>query len=194
MYECASVPAFLQLAADLLAHHAPGVLVDRALDAARDEMVHAVLCAELASRHLGACVWPQVPEEDVRPPVPGLPGLARLAAESWLDGCLTEGVAAARAARAESLAEDPETRAVARRIAADEHRHAELGWSILAWTARRAGDAVRDTFCGLRKVDIEVEPDTERDLERYGCWGASESALTVERHAARCRRRLDSLL
>jgi hypothetical protein len=136
------VPAFLQLAAELLAHDAPLSLVERALDAACDEVRHASACAAMASRLLGYHVWPTLPELRSRP----TPSLVRLAVESWLDGCLGEGAAAKRAARDALAAGEGRTRGVWARIAEDESRHAELGWDILGWTVARAGSAARDAI------------------------------------------------
>jgi hypothetical protein len=193
-YECASIPAFLQLAAELLAHDAPLALVERTLDAACDEMAHAVLCAHVASRYLGKRLWPVVPEIEARRPLAGTPGLTRLGVESWLDGCLGEGAAAARASCATARAADPVARAVSHVIAADEHRHAELGWSILAWAIHRGGDLVRDNVRCVRDFGASQEPDDEIDLEPYGCLRAREMRDIGEAHAAGCRRRLHDLM
>jgi hypothetical protein len=159
------VPAFLQLAAELLAHGAPLSLVERALDAACDEVLHASACAEMASRLLGYQVWPTLPELRPRP----TPSLVRLAVESWLDGCLGEGAAAKRAAREVLVARDARTRAVWARIAEDESHHAELAWDILGWTIDRAGSAARDAV---------------------GAAGAD----SLDEHAAHCLRRRDELV
>ena len=59
--EHASVPAFLQLAAELARLHAPAPLIARALEAARDEQRHTELCMRLARRHLERCAVPALP-------------------------------------------------------------------------------------------------------------------------------------
>jgi hypothetical protein len=191
--ECASVPAFHQLAAELLEHGAPLSLVERALDAADDEMQHAALCARLASRHLGRVVQPTLPPGEARPPLPGLPGLVRLATESWLDGCLSEGFAAAHATSAAAQASDAQARAAQRRIARDETRHAELGWSVLEFAARKGGAAVRESVRALRNVEpLPASPlFAPEGLAGYGRLGARAlDAVTCEQ-ARQSRRRLD---
>jgi hypothetical protein len=193
-HECASIPAFLQLAAELLAHDAPERLVARALDAACDEMVHAAVCANVASQYLGERVWPVLPAGEPRLVLRSGTSMKRIAAESWLDGCLGEGAAAARAARSGASATDPLARATKTLIAADEHRHAELGWSIVAWAADRGGDTVRDAVRTLRNVDAFEEVGNEDPLARYGCLGSAESQQVGERHFEACRRRLDATL
>src|SRR6185369_673491 len=62
--------------------------------------------------------------------------LARLAVESFQDGCLGEGVAAASARRSRG--------AVNAMIARDEQRHADLAWSVLAFCLAEGGPAVRE--------------------------------------------------
>jgi len=154
------VPAFLQLAAELLAHDAPLSLVERALDAACDEVRHARACAEMDSRLLGCRVWPTLPELRPRP----TPNLVRLGVESWLDGCLGEGAAAKRAAREALVARDAHTRAVWARIAEDESRHAELAWDVLGWVLDRAGSAARDAV-GAAEVD-SLDEHAAHSLQR----------------------------
>jgi hypothetical protein len=194
-HECASVPAFLQLAAELLAHDAPDALIARALAAAEDEIRHTQLCAALASRYLGARICPTLPDVPPRPPRAGTAGLVRLATESWLDGCLAEGVAARRAERASQLATDALAQEAQRVIAREEARHADLAWSILSWATERGGAEARDEVRSLRNVEMTPCP-TEGDpaTARYGRLGASHVNEVTERHHARSRDRLDALL
>jgi hypothetical protein len=77
----------------------------------------------------------------------------QLAIESWLDGCVSEGSAARHAALAARCATDRQARAVQHQIAVDETRHAELGWSTLAWAVARGGAPVRDALYKLRQVE-----------------------------------------
>jgi hypothetical protein len=193
-YECASVPAFLQLAVELLAHDAPDDLVAAALAAAEDELVHARISAALASRLLGARVWPVLPEAPARPPLAGRPGLVRLATESWLDGCLAEGMASERARRASEQAVDRGARTAQRVIAGDEARHAALGWKILQWTLQAGSDDARDAVRALRDAELDAVPENHGGLAHYGCLGGREINEVAYRHAARSRSRLDALL
>ena len=189
------MPAFLHLAAELLAHDAPDALIERCLAAAEDEMVHARLAAALASRFLASRVCPTYPDVAARPPLAGRAGFVRLATESWLDGCLGEGMAAARAARAARLDGDCDAQSAQRAIARDEARHAELGWSILKWATEVGGDDVRDAVRGLRDVEMDTS-STEGGaaIERYGRLGPADVREVTERHCASSRARLDATL
>lgn len=141
--EYASIWAFHRLAADLTAAGAPEALVREALDAAKDEEHHALLCAGLAE----TAFWmhPLAPEA-CRPRWnwPSDEATAALAREAWVDGCLGEGIAAAQAERAGDECEDQTVGAVQATIGRDERRHAELGWRILTWAWRSGGATARD--------------------------------------------------
>jgi len=195
-YECASVPAFLDLAEALLACGAPLHLVDQALDAACDEIVHARISAKLASRYLGEAVCPTLPSLSPRAPLSGTLGLVRLAVESWIDGCLGEGAAARQAARARKLAADPPARAALRCIEVDEARHAELGWHVLRWAIERGGADARDAVRSLRNLEPMPAAATEASdgIEAFGRLSAAEMNAVTERNLAESRRRLDTLV
>jgi hypothetical protein len=195
--EAASVPAFLQLAADLLAHEAPDDLVEAALDAAEDEIRHARLCARQASRFDGSPVAPRLPGWSGRSSLPGGPGLRRLAVESWVDGCIAEGAAASRARFAAEHATDRSAAATQSTIARDEARHAELGWRVLAWTIAQGGDDVADAVRDLR--DMEVVPCVDRMLSPRDALalGRPEGADIARIHALHgrsARKRLETYL
>jgi hypothetical protein len=193
-YECASIPAFLQLASELLAHGAPASLIEQALSAAEDEIVHAKLCADMASRFLRARIWPTLPEGVELAARRGGSSMIQLATESWLDGCLAEGAAAARAARAAHLASDSVAKGVQQRIARDEARHADLGWNLLKWTTRSGGADVRDAVGALAGADFTPSGGDVEGCERYGRLGQRETRRVTERHVARSRQRLEHLL
>lgn len=129
--EYSSVWAFLRLAAELAAVGAPAALIARALDAADDEVRHAEQCARAA----GGVALAALPAELARPRFTARSprALAVLAAEAWREGCIEEGAAAeeARLAAGEATA----NAAMLAAIAADERRHAELSWAVLAWIA-----------------------------------------------------------
>lgn len=188
-HEQASVPAFLQLASELLALDAPEPLVARALTAAEDEVRHALLCARVASRYAGQKVRPNYPLAAPRPALAGEAGALRLALESWVDGCLGEGAAAERAARAAARATVPEVRSAQRRIATDERAHAELGFSVVSWLGSHPeyGKDVRELLGALRR-EIPFSPAPRRDLPRdagsHGRLSSSEmDDLTCQTHA-----------
>jgi len=134
-FEYASVASFGELALRLLAVGAPAELVAACHRAALDEIRHASSCAALAGRPaspLGA--------------IPGLLGrrlggrhrsrrsqLRHLAVESFLDGWVNEGAAAADLSDRAQRADSPEDQAVLVAMARDEQRHADLGRSIVTW-------------------------------------------------------------
>jgi hypothetical protein len=189
--EAASVPAFLQLAAELLAHDAPGDLVARALDAAEDEVLHAALCARAATRIGGRRVVPVIPAAPLRAPLAGADGLTRIAIESWLDGCVSEGAAAARAGWAAASAVDRVSASVQRRIARDESRHAALGLGVLRWALRQGGAPV--AVASLRDVAPAAAdgPDTSVEAVTFGRTPRHVAERLHERHVVEARRALE---
>jgi hypothetical protein len=194
--ECASIPAFLQLARELERHDAPQVLVTRALAAAADELHHAKLCADLATGYLQrpvAPVWPNVPP---RAALAGSDGVVQLAVESWIDGCVMEGIAAAQAAYAARECSDRTAQPAQRVIAADEQRHAELAWSILEWALRRGGEAAHAALCAVRTVDAPAcRPESAlAGVERYGRPDARALDRVACEQLELSRKRLDAVL
>jgi hypothetical protein len=132
--EYASVAAFGELALRLLAVGAPAELVAACHAAALDEIRHASVCEHLAGRasSFGA--------------IPGLVGhrlggwrrsrrvqLRRLAVESFLDGWVNEGAAAAQLRDRAQAAAAAEDRELLRSMADDEQRHADLARAIVTW-------------------------------------------------------------
>jgi hypothetical protein len=134
--EWCSIPAFGELHDQLRASGAPADLQARALQAADDELRHAIDAARIAAVLTGAPIALDSPARSRRPPATAAAGLQRLVAESWVDGCLGEG-AAAREADLEAR-QNTAARAELRQVAEDEQRHAELAWDVLAFA--RAAD------------------------------------------------------
>jgi hypothetical protein len=162
--EHASIAAFARLSLDLIAVGAPPRLLEASLSAALDEVRHATGAYSLASAYAGSSLGPgPIPEVATAPG-----GLARLAMETVIDGCLGEGLAAACAREAAADATDPVLRAHLSAVARDESRHAELAWAVLAFCLARGGDPVRLA--------------TERALElcTRGVLPVPESALPLE--------------
>lgn len=178
--EYEAVAAFLNLARDLAALGAPVDLVSRAVDAAGDELRHTALCSELATR-FGADTRPRVPTILRRPPLRGRSGLARMAVESWLDGCLGEGLAAALAAELATTSTDAVVRETQRSIAADEQRHAELAWDVLQFCCHE--DASIPAL--LASMDqVRVAPPHRSSLD------ARRRAFVARHHQHLARQRL----
>jgi len=164
------VPAFCELADQLRTTGAPAPLVEAARAAAEDELRHAVIAAGVTATLGGRAVSLEPPALDRRPAAAGAAGLARLAAESWLDGCLGEGAAAACLAAEAEQARSPELGRAQRAIAADEARHAQLAWDVLAWTLSVGEADLRRALKSAVATDRVAEPGpADADLAHLGC-------------------------
>ena len=141
--EHASVPAFSRLSLSLVALGAPARLVEAAHRAALEEIEHARLAFSFASAYAGEPVGPGPLPELRRAPAVTATSLAELAAESLVDGCFLEGIAAEVARRALFRARDPQVRAALAVIARDEASHAELAWDVVQWCCEMGGQGVR---------------------------------------------------
>ncbi len=133
--ECASVPAFLQLAQELFELGAPRALVARALAAAREELGHTRATVGLAELFGDGALVIAPPRWEPRPSLPRPLALCRLVAETWLDGCLNEGLASAIAAAEAQATRVDEVAEVSRLLAWEEAGHAALAADILRWVA-----------------------------------------------------------
>lgn len=156
--EHASVPAFSRLSLSLVALGAPAYLVEAAHRAALEEIVHARLAFSLASAYAGEPVGPgRLPSLQTASAVTAT-SLAELAAESLIDGCLLEGVAAEVARRALARARDDKARVALEIIARDEASHAALAWDVVHWCWTSGGDLVRWGLpAALRKAPVSVK-------------------------------------
>jgi hypothetical protein len=90
-----------------------------------------------------------------------------------VEACVGETLAAIEAHEAARWAEDPVVAAVLERIAADEWRHAQLGWRALGWLLSQ-GDAQLRAFAlarfelALRVVEGRGDATIDVDLRRHG--------------------------
>jgi hypothetical protein len=142
--EASSVRAFVDLGRELDKLQAPRELAHRARAAARDEVVHARAMNRLAKRFGGrpsALRFQRVPEDR---------SALVVARENVAEGCVRETWAALVAHHQSRCATDPEIRAVMKRIAVDETRHAALAHDIDAW------------FRGILGTSDRVRLDTTR--------------------------------
>jgi hypothetical protein len=142
--EHASIAAFARTSLELAAFGAPPDLLAEVHAAALDEISHARDAFALASAYAGHDVGPAPFTEVQRMTL--APDLASLARETLEDGCIGETVAAVEAALAAHGATDEVVRECLARIAEDEARHAELAFRILAFAARRGGEAVAEVL------------------------------------------------
>jgi hypothetical protein len=177
--EAAAVHAFRRLARELTTHGAPARLVARARVAARDEVRHTRVTAELARRFGGR---PRRPAGR-RLPVRQLEAIAR---ENAVEGCVRETYGALVAMWQARRASDPAVASTLGRIARDESRHASIAWQVAAWVEPRLGasararieQARRDALVELR---AELASDPPADVvRRAGMPTAAQAACLLD--------------
>ena len=180
--EHASVAAFARATLELMALGAPPDLIAQAQQAGLDEITHARQCFGLAARYGAGAMQPgPLPALAPRPA-----DLARLAADTFAEGCVGETIAALTAQRSLRRCADPVVAATLCQIADDEARHAALAWSTLHWALRTGGpavaDALRDAADSLRADPgaplPPADPDAPR-LARHGRLDDRAHALTA---------------
>jgi hypothetical protein len=168
---------------------APPALVEAARAAAEDEVRHAVIAAGVTATLGGATVSIEPPALDRRPATAGAAGLHRLALESWVDGCLGEGTAAACLTAEAEQARAPELRGAQRSIAADEARHAQLAWDVLGWTLSVGGAELKRALTGAAASGpAPTTAPNDPDLASLGCLPPLERArvaLDVQENAVK---------
>lgn len=155
--EHASIGAFARLSLQLLGVGAPASLLRRTHQAALDEIRHAELCFELATRFTGVALRPG--------PIP-LPSevkleydLSTIAVEALLDGAVNEGLSAAEARARFRKSDDEQERMALKTIARDEAEHARLGEAIVDWCVETGGPSVVAALLNaLERVDLVPTP------------------------------------
>jgi hypothetical protein len=155
--ETVSIGAFGALARDLERHRAPRALVDRALDARKDEVRHARATWRLARRFGARSTRLE------HMPRPTAKTILELALENAVEGCVREAYGAVVARHQAERAEDPEIAAVMRDIAVDEAEHAELAWAMHGFFVEQLDETERATV--TRALDDAVS-DLSRDVAR----------------------------
>jgi hypothetical protein len=176
--EAAAVSAFTILAAELRAHGAPRSLTRSAHRARADEVRHAREVGGLARAFGGAPEKPEVGPARVRP-------IVEIAIENAVEGCVRETFGALVAQWQGEHARDFRVRAIMKRIARDEVRHAALGWRVFDWAMARISleERARVEAAMLRAIDeleasARVEPD--RALARtLGLPNAAQASALV---------------
>jgi hypothetical protein len=172
---------------------APAELVARARAAAADEVRHAVLAATIAAGLGGGHVMLAPPAREGREVASGSAGLARLAVESWQDGCLGEGLAAALAKAQSETAAVAGIAAAQAGIAIDEAAHAALAWDVLRWAA--AVDRAEVGRALGASVSVQAaQGGGPTGLGRFGCLAIAEVPQVVAEHRARAEIRREALL
>jgi hypothetical protein len=161
--ESASVRAFRDIEASLVALGAPARLVRAARRARHDERRHARVMSRIARRFGGT-----PPRASVRVVCP--PSLVELLEDDAVEGCVNETFGALVATWQGETAADPRVRRTMRRIAIDETRHATLAWDILRWGLPRISE--RDRSRVLQRLDdalvalLSQTHDVDHDVRR----------------------------
>ena len=130
--EAASVDAFAELRAELIAHQAPSRIIAATSRAEADEVIHAQLIGAFARRAGAAPVRPIVSMGAPR-------ALFDIAKHNASEGCVREAFGAINALHQASNAATPELREGFLRIARDEARHALLSLELDDWMRTRLG-------------------------------------------------------
>lgn len=125
--EAVSVPAFLTLQDELIAHGAPQGLVEAAERAAAEEVRHADVMRGFAE-HAGASPRAGFPKAR-----PHQRSLFALALENVIEGCVNETFSGLIALYQSRFALAADFRRAMASIAEDEIGHGELAWAIHRW-------------------------------------------------------------
>jgi hypothetical protein len=182
--EHASVASFARFTLELMALGAPPWLLAAAQRAGLDEIDHAQRCFALASAHAGHPVGPGPL------PVAGASPAATLeaVAEAVIDeACVGETLAAVEVLAASRHATEPAVRQALEIIAADELRHAELGWQTLRWALELADGSTRARLLVRLRAAVEAaareRPPAMLDPDRQ--WLRAHGVLdSADRRAA----------
>ncbi|MDC0723409.1 ferritin-like domain-containing protein [Nannocystis bainbridge] len=143
--EHASIASFAAFVLQLLAVGAPPALVSDAQRALADEIEHARIAFALASLYEGTGIGPG-PLAIGRPRLAG--DVDAVVAAVIAEACVAETLAGLELREAAAHAVDPALARTLARIAADEARHAELGWRFVQWALAEAGaDRQRAEAC-----------------------------------------------
>lgn len=176
--EHSSIANFSWLSLQLLALGAPPNLVSRSLEAARDEVRHAQYCFSLNKKYGGDTLQPGNFSEALKNPK-GFSWarngkLADLARNSFLEGCLNEGVAASVLNTGAGKISDQSVKKILFEMADDEFRHQELAWDIVKWCLNTGGSVVREVMLKLyrrlssKDYSLESREGSIPDFSAFG--------------------------
>ena len=162
-FEHASVATFARFALQLLTAGAPAELLHATMAAGNDEIRHAELCFTLASAYAGEPLEPDAfPLGDS---VPLQRELTEIVAETIVEGCIGETLAALQAQAQLAITTDPAVLESLRATVEDETRHAELAWRVTAWALAVGGPTVRRV---AERAFAEFEPPKAPAIELDG--------------------------
>ena len=164
--EAAAVPAFKDLAEELMLHGAPRVLQRAARQGVGDERRHAAAVGRLARRYGGAT--PPVVRTERQPRT-----LMEMAADNAFEGCVREAYGALEAAHQAAHAADPAVRATLQTIAHEEAQHALLSFELDAWartklTAREGRTLTELLHEGVAHLSSELQRERGRSVRVLG--------------------------
>ena len=176
--EHASIASFARFADGLLRLAAPPELLAEAARAMLDEVDHARRCFAVASALGGAPVGPGPLDSRGIAPIADLHALV---AETIRDACVAETLGAAEATWLAGSVE-PALRETFAVIAADELRHAGLGWRTLRWALEQPAAPsmaeVVDLFALAMNEMAERAASDDREASpmarRLGCLSGAE--------------------
>ena len=165
--EHASVASFARFILQLLAVGAPPTLVLAAQQALADEVEHARVAFGLASAYAGRGVGPgPLPQANACGPAT----LDEIVAAVIREACVGETLSALELREAVARAEDAGLRRILSGIAADEQRHAELGWRFVQWAlAGASGEQQARAQASFAAAIAAAEADAERMSRGTGC-------------------------
>jgi hypothetical protein len=162
-FEHASVATFARFALQLLSVGAPAELLHATMAAGNDEIRHAELCFTLASAYAGELLEPDAfPIGDT---LPIQRDLRDIVAETIVEGCIGETLAALQAQAQLAITTDPAVRESLAATVEDETRHAELAWRVVAWALSVGGPEVRRV---AERAFAEFEPPKPPVIELEG--------------------------
>ncbi len=169
--EHASVPAFGQVAWQLVALGAPSDLVRRAHISCLQEIDHAERCFALASTYaghdLGVQAMPALSVGTASLPKDRTRALVKVAIEALIDGALLEDYNAELARTALADVRDTAAREALVRIVHDEAEHAALAWDIIAFCLTEGGAPVANALSStFSKFGDHAESLYDPDLVR----------------------------
>jgi hypothetical protein len=159
LMEHASVAAFARFTLELLSFGAPADLVAASNAALADELEHARLAFGLAGAYRGERVGP------------GRLSIDRALAETsfveavrtaFLEACVGETIAAIEAREALHWARDGAVRGALDRIAADEMRHATLGYRFVGWAIETSAPDVAAALRAMIRRELALAVESSR--------------------------------
>ena len=164
--EHASVASFARFILQLLAVGAPPTLVLAGQQALADEVEHARVAFALASQFAGRGVGPgPLPHASAA----GAMELDTIVAAVIEEACVGETLSALEVREAAARAVDPGLRRVLGKIAADEQRHAELGWRFVQWAlAGASAERVARAQACFGRAIAAAQADAERMSHETG--------------------------